>query len=92
MLACVVQQADHVVVVERVVRHAPDSAHSDEACGPEQPKLVRNRRFRGPDERREVANTPLSMRKRVNQAHARRIAQQPEDLRDSLNGSAAQKP
>jgi hypothetical protein len=43
VLPCVVQQADDVMVVERIEREASRSAHTNETRAAEEPKLVRHR-------------------------------------------------
>src|ERR1051326_8874259 len=45
VLACVVQEPDHVMVVEAVVREAPRTPRANEARAAKEPQLVRDSRF-----------------------------------------------
>jgi uncharacterized membrane protein YfcA len=92
VLPGVVQEPDDVVIVERVVRHPPGATRAHQSGGPQQPQLVRDRRFGLTYQMRQVADTALAMRERVNQAHARGIAQQPEYVGDGLHDSRMQQP
>ena len=89
MLARIVQQTDDVMIVERIERHAAGPPDTDESRGPEQPQLVRDGRPGQAHECRQVADAPLAIRQRINQADPRGIAEQLEDVRDSLDRSPA---
>ena len=91
MLARVVQQPHHVVVIERVVRQPPGSAHAHESGGAKQAQLMRNRGFREAGQRGEVADAPLAVRQSVHEAHPRRIPEQFEDLGHQIDRRTAQK-
>ena len=88
MASRVVQEPDHVMVVERVERHAPRAACANEPGTAEQAELVRDRRLAEADEHRKVADASLAMRKGVQQANPRGIAEEFEDVRNGLDGPA----
>ena len=74
------EERDDVAIVERVEHHAPVAARPDQPQIAQQPQLMRDRRFRHPDQRGQVADAQLAVRQRVEDADARRIAQRPEGL------------
>jgi hypothetical protein len=74
------QQVHHVQVVERVEDHAALAARADEPQPPQQAQLVRHRRLRERQHGREIADAELAVRQRVEDAHARWIAQRAEGV------------
>src|SRR5262245_24618958 len=90
MLARVVQQPDHVVIVEGVKRHPPAPPRTNEPRATQEPQLMRNGRLTEADERRKVADTALAMRERVEQPHAGWISEQFEDIGDGLDSAFRQ--
>jgi len=91
MLPRVMQQAGHVMVVERVERETAGAPDADETFGSQQPELVRDRGFGDADQRREVRDAPLAVRQRVHEPHARGIAEQFKDGGHRFHRSVAQK-
>jgi hypothetical protein len=87
VLARVVQEPDDVVIVERVERHAAGPPGADKAGLPEKAQLMRNRRLAEPDERRKIADASFAVRQRIEQPYSRRISENLEDIRDSINRS-----
>ena len=86
VLAGVVQQADDVVVVERVERDAAGAAHAHEPRGAQQTQLVRDGRFGQADERRQIADAALAV------ASARRRSRTRVGSPSSLKTSATARP
>ena len=68
----------------------PGPPHAHEPCRPQQSELMGNGRFGHPDERGQIADTSLAVGQGVHEPHARRVAEQPEDLRNRLDGSRTQ--
>lgn len=90
MFPRVVQQANHVMVVERVVRHPPRPPRAYEPGGAEQTQLMGDRGFGQANQPGEVADTPLTMGQRVDQTDASGVAKQPEDVRHGLDDAGSE--
>ena len=90
MLARVVQKADHVVVVERVVCEPTCSAHPDQTRAAKQTKLVRNCGLGHADQGGEIADAAFTMGQRIEEANASGIPEKLEDLGYGCHGSRAQ--
>ena len=85
VLARVVHEADHVMVVEGVEGLAAGTADTDQPRGSQQPKLVRHGRFAQAHERGQIADATLTVRQRVYNPHAGGIAEELEDIGDGLD-------
>jgi len=85
MLARVVQQAHHVMVVEGVKREASHAADPNEPRGPQQAKLMGDGRLGHAHEVSQISDAALAMRQGVDQAHTRRVDKQPENVGDGAN-------
>ena len=81
MAQTLAEQRDDVAVVERVEHHAPFAARLDQPQVAQQAQLVRDGGLGHPDQRGEIADAQLAVRQRVEDAHARRIAERAERLR-----------
>ena len=88
VLPGVVEQPDDVMVVEGVEREPAGAADAHEPRGAEQTQLVRDGGLGEAHERREIADAALAVGQRVDQPHARRIAQQLEHVGDRFDGAA----
>ena len=85
VLSRVVQEADDVMVVERVEGQTAGAADADEARGAQQTQLVRDGRLGQADERGQVADAALTVRQRIDQPHPGGIAEQLEDIGNGIN-------
>jgi len=83
-------KADDMVVVERIESQASGAPDADQPRPSQQPQLVRHGRFGHPDERGQVADATFAVTERIHQSHARRVAQQLEDLRDGIHVPSSQ--
>ena len=86
----VVKQPDDVMVVERVVGEPPGPPHAHEPGGTQQSQLMGHGRLGHSNERGQIADTSLAVGQRVHEPHASRVAEQPEHLRNRLDGSRTQ--
>ena len=80
VLEALLEQADDVLVVERVEDHAPARRGADEAHAAEQPQLMGDGRFAQTEQSREVADAQLGPRERVEDPDAGGVAQDLEGL------------
>ena len=90
MFAGVVKQSDDVMVVERVVGEPPGPPHAHEPCGTQQSQLMGHGRLGHSNERGQIADTSLAVGQSVHEPDASRVAEQPEHLRNGLDGSRTQ--
>ena len=91
MLARVVQQADDVMVIQRIEGQPSGAAHPYETGASQQPELVGDRGLGHADERRQVTHATLAMTERIHETNASRITQQLEDLGHGIDVTAGQK-
>jgi hypothetical protein len=84
----VVQQADDVMVIERVEREAAGAPDSYETRGSQQAKLMGYGRLGQSDQRRQVTDTSLAVGEGIQKPDARRIAEQLEDVGHRLDDAA----
>lgn len=75
------EERDDVPVVERVEDHPALSPRFDEPQIAEQPQLVRNGRFRQPNQLGQIAHAQLASRKGVEHADTCRVAERAKRLR-----------
>ncbi len=80
MLQPLLEQADDVLVVERVKHPAAGAAPAHEPHAAQQPELMRHGRVAQADDLRDLADAPLGPRDRVEDAHARGVAEDLERL------------
>jgi len=92
VLACVVQQPDHMMIVERVVGQPSLATHTHEPGRTKQPKLVRHRRLGHSNEVGKIPDAAFSVGKRVEETNAGRISEKPENLGDGFHGLVSQQP
>ena len=81
-----------VLIVEGVEDDAAVTARPDQAHAAQQPQLVRHRRLAQPQHRGQIADAQLAMRQRVEDPHARRIAERAEGIgqpRDRVGRTSA---
>ncbi len=90
MRHCLTQELEDVVIVDGVVHEAPGAPRADQSHAAKQPQLMRDRGLADPDERGDVADAELAGRERVENSHARGIAERAERVRQSLDGSRRQ--
>ena len=86
------EQADDVLVVERVVDLPPSAPRAHEAHAAQQPQLVRDGRLADPDQLGDIADAQLSAGERVENPDSRRIAQHSERVGERLNGGVGHQP
>ena len=80
MLEPLLEQANDVVIVEGIEDHAAVAARTDETHAAQQTQLVGNGRLAEAEQARDVAHAELGAGERIQDAHARRVAQQLEGL------------
>src|SRR5215831_12935631 len=80
------EQADDVLIVERVVDEPAVPPWTDEAHAAQQPELMGDGRLADADTRRELVDAELRARQRVEDADARRIAEHLEGLGERHHG------
>lgn len=78
------------MIVERVERLSPCAAHTNEPGAPKEPKLMGYGRLGELDQCRQIADAAFAVTQRVDQTHAGRIAEQPEDVGHRLHGPGRQ--
>src|SRR5690606_22697946 len=89
--AHVVNQADDVVVVERVEGVASSAADAHESRPAKQAQLMGNGRLAQADERRQIEHAALAAAERVDNPHTRRVGEQLEQVSHDLDGAGVQK-
>jgi hypothetical protein len=90
VLAGVVYEPHHVMVIQRVKSETSGPADANEVGGSEQTKLMGHGRLAQAHQRRQVAHTPFPMRQGVDQADPRGVAQQLEDVGNRIHGGRAE--
>ena len=80
------EQRQDVFVVERVVNETAVPARPYDPRVPEQAQLVRYRGLRQAEKLREMADALLAARQDVQNPHARRVAEDFEDVRKGAHG------
>lgn len=80
------EQAHDVKVVERIEDELPGTPWAHEAHAAEEAQLVRDGRFRHPEQGGEVADVALAVREGVEDADARGIAQHFEGVGEGRDG------
>jgi hypothetical protein len=78
VLEPLLEEADDVLIVERVEDQAAVSARAHQAHVPKETQLVGYRRFGEVEASGEILNTQLRVRQRIQHAHARQIAKRAE--------------
>jgi hypothetical protein len=76
----------NVVIVNRVEHLASGAAWTDEPHRSQQAQLVRDGGFAHADERGDIADAQLAIRKGVQDANARGIAENTKRFREDFNG------
>ena len=79
------EERQHVMVVERVEHVAAGTARPHDPGAAQQPELMRHRRLRELEGPREVLDAHLRARQHVQDADARRVAEDAEDLGQILD-------
>ncbi len=92
MFQPVLEEADDVLVVERVEDHASGAPRAHETHAAKQTQLVRDGGLAQPEEPRDVAHAQLRPRQRVEDPHARRIAQNLECFRQRGHRAVSHQP
>src|SRR6187397_1232954 len=81
------EKAEDVLIVERVIDAAPFAAPAHDPLGAHQPELVRDRRLADADTLRYVADAELGFGdQRVNDAKPGRIAEHAEGFGEGFDG------
>ena len=88
----VVQQTNHMMIVERVERQTSGSPDAHQTRGSKQPQLMRNGGFGERNEMGQVTHTPLAMSQRIEQSNPRGIAQQFEHVGNGLHRRRREQP
>ena len=82
VLQSLLEQADDVLIVERVEDHPAGAPRPHEPHVAQQPQLVRDRRFGQVEATGEILDAQLGPRERVQHAHARQVAEGAKRLRE----------
>jgi hypothetical protein len=77
------EEADDMLVVEGIKNLLSSTAGTDETGPSEQPKLVRDGRFAEVQELGDISHAQFGARDRVENPHARRIAENLEGVSES---------
>src|SRR5688572_10599508 len=86
MLEPLLEERQHVLVVECVVDQPAVAAGADNAGIAQQTELVRDGRLGDVQPTGEIADAQFAARERVENAHARRITEYTKDLGQPLDG------
>ena len=91
VLEPLLEEADDVLVVERVVDQAAVPARAHQPHVPEETQLVGHRRFGEVEASGEILDAQLGPRQRVQHAHARQIAKRAKGFSQREGGGVAQR-
>ena len=80
------EQREYVLVVERVENHPALAPRPDDAGVAQQAELMRHGRLGDAELTGEIADAELRPRERIENPHARRIAEHAKDLGQAVNG------
>ena len=92
MAACVVDQTQDVVIIERIERLPARATHPDQPRATQQAQLMRHSRLGQSHQGRQVADAAFAMTERIDHPHTCRITQQPEDVGHGPDCVCGQKP